>query len=119
MIEPLVALSIALVAAEAFTDRWKQHRWKVATFFGLVHGFAFANALSVLKLSTGGMVKALCGFNLGVELGQLILMCVVVPIVMLANRNPRTRPYVVRILAGAIFCAGMYWFVERALAGLG
>lgn len=118
VIEPLIALSIAFVAVEAMTGLWKQHRWKIATFFGLVHGFGFANALAGLELSTGQMVKALFGFNLGVELGQMILMVVLVPLVFLAHRNKRVEPYVIKGLAAAIGLAGIYWFVERVLTAL-
>ncbi len=118
VIEPLVALSIAFVAAEAITGLWKQHRWKIAMFFGLVHGFAFANALAGLELSTRQMVKALFGFNLGVELGQLILMGLLVPLVMLAHRNKRLEPYIIKSLAALIGLAGIYWFVERVLSAL-
>ncbi len=118
VIEPLVALSIAFVAAEAITGLWKKHRWKIAMFFGLVHGFAFANALAGLELSTGQMVKALFGFNLGVELGQLILMMLLVPLVLLVHRNKRLEPYIIKSLAALIGLAGIYWFVERVLNAL-
>lgn len=116
VIEPLIALSIAFVAVEAMTGLWKQHRWKIATFFGLVHGFGFANALAHLDLSTGQMVKALFGFNLGVELGQLILMALLVPLVILAHRNKRAEPYLIKGTATLVCLAGLYWFVERILS---
>lgn len=118
VIEPLIALSIAFVAVEALTGLWKQHRWKIAMGFGLIHGFGFANALAGLDLSTGQMVKALVGFNLGVEVGQLILMLALVPLVFLAYRSAFAKRYVIKGLAGLIFIAGMYWFVERVLAAL-
>ncbi len=118
VIEPLIALSIAFVAVEAITGLWKKHRWKIAMGFGLIHGFGFANALAGLELSTGQMVKALVGFNLGVEIGQLLLMGCLVPLVFLAHRNELARRYVIKGLAGLIFIAGMYWFVERVLTAL-
>lgn len=118
VIEPLIALSIAFVAVEAMTGLWKKHRWKIAMGFGLIHGFGFANALAGLELSTGQMVKALVGFNLGVEVGQLLLMACLVPLVFLAHKNEFAKRYVIKGLAGLIFIAGMYWFVERALSAL-
>lgn len=118
VIEPLIALSIAFVAVEALTGLWKQHRWKIAMGFGLIHGFGFANALAGLDLSTGQMVKALVGFNLGVEMGQLILMLALVPLVFMAYRSAFAKRYVIKGLAGLIFIAGMYWFVERVLSAL-
>ena len=118
IVEPLIALSIAFVAVEAMTGLWKKHRWKIATAFGLVHGFGFANALSGMDLSTGQMAKALFGFNLGVEVGQLMLMVVLVPLVLLAHRNKRVEPYIIKGLAGIVFVLGMYWFIERVLSAL-
>ena len=118
VIEPLIALSIAFVAVEAITGLWKKHRWKIAMGFGLIHGFGFANALAGLDLSTTQMAKALVGFNLGVELGQLILMLALVPLVVLAHKSEFAKRYVIKGLAGLILIAGMYWFVERVLSAL-
>jgi len=114
VIEPLIALSIALVAVEAFTGVFHKHRWKIATGFGLVHGFGFANALTELDLSTRGMVTALFGYNLGVELGQVAIVLVVAPLILLAHRDKRFGTYVVKAIACVIFVLGMSWFFERA-----
>jgi hypothetical protein len=113
VIEPLIALSIALVAVEAFTGRFERHRWTIATGFGLIHGFGFANALTELELSTGDMAKALFGYNLGVELGQVAVVLVVAPLVILAHRTVRHSQYLVRAMASGVFVCGMFWFVER------
>jgi hypothetical protein len=112
VIEPLIALTIAFVAFEALTAKLEKHRWKIATAFGLVHGFGFANALTALQLSRGTMVKALFGYNVGVEVGQVMLVLALAPIVALLHRTPRGRS-VIRVLAGAIFVLGMYWFFTR------
>jgi HupE / UreJ protein len=112
IIEPLIALSIAFVAAEAFVGRFEGHRWKVASAFGLIHGFGFATALNQLNLSTGDLVSALFGYNLGVELGQVTIVLVTAPLILYLQRHRRFHP-IVRGLAGAIFIAGMYWFLQR------
>jgi hypothetical protein len=112
LIEPLIALSIALVAAEAFAGRFEGHRWKVASGFGLIHGFGFATALHQLDLSTGGLVSALFGYNLGVELGQVAIVLLTAPLILYLQRHRRFHP-IVRALAAAIFLAGMYWFFQR------
>ncbi len=114
VIEPLVALSIALVAVEAFSGRFKRHRWKIALGFGLIHGFAFANALATLDLSLRNMITALFGFNIGVELGQVACVLVVAPLVMLLHRH-RAGPLIVKAIAAVIFALGIYWFVERLI----
>jgi hypothetical protein len=113
LIEPLIALTIAFVAVEAWSGRFERHRWKIATCFGLVHGFGFANALTELHLSRHSMIEALFGYNLGVELGQIAIVLVIAPLVLFAHRDPRLRVYVVRTAAAAIFVAGMYWFFAR------
>jgi len=112
IIEPLIALSIAFVAAEAFWGKLEGHRWKVATAFGLVHGFGFASALNQLDLSTGDLIAALFGYNLGVELGQVTIVLVTAPLLLYLQRHRRFHP-IVRGLAAAIFIAGMYWFFQR------
>ncbi len=115
LIEPLIALTISLAAIEAFTRRFHRHRWKLATGFGLIHGFGFALALGHLELSTLGKAKALAGYNLGVELGQVAIVLVIAPVLLLLQRNQRFGRPMTRIAAAAIFIAGLYWFVERAL----
>jgi hypothetical protein len=115
VIEPLIALSIAAVAVEAFTGRFERHRWKLASAFGLIHGFGFAGALTKLDLSRGDMAKALFGYNAGVELGQIVIVLAAAPIVMLVYRQPKLAPIVVRTAAAAIFAAAMYWFVVRLI----
>jgi hypothetical protein len=114
LIEPLIALSIVLVAAEAVTGKLPAQRWKVATAFGLIHGFGFARALDGLDLSTANTIKALFGYNLGVELGQLAIVVVVAPLVLLARTYPRGR-LATRTAAALIVVAGLYWFIERLI----
>ncbi len=116
VIEPVIALSIALVAAQAFLGLRERRRWLVAAAFGLVHGFGFAGALHELELSSSGMVTALFGYNAGVELGQLAIVLAIAPLILVLQRRPRVHRAVVRALAAAICVAGMYWFIER-LAG--
>ena len=117
VIEPLIALSIAYVAADAFIGkRERVHgRWRMATGFGLIHGFGFASALHALELSTPEMMKALFGYNLGVELGQVAIVLVLAPLVLLLQRYPRAYLAAVRVIAAAIFVAAIYWFVERLI----
>jgi HupE / UreJ protein len=112
LIEPLIALSIAIVAAEALLQR-PAGRWKIATVFGMIHGFGFARALADLDLSTGNTVKALFGYNLGVEIGQLAIIVAVAPLLVLARRHPVGRIVAMRVAPALIFIAGMVWFVRR------
>lgn len=124
LIEPLIALSIALVAAEAiagtFVARPRQddRRWMMATAFGLVHGFGFAGALNELGLTASDTAKALVGYNLGVELGQIAIVLVLAPLILLLARRPLAHRVLVRALSAAIFVAGLYWFAQRIIESM-
>jgi hypothetical protein len=112
LIEPLIALSIAFVAARTVAGRFDGHRWKLASGFGLIHGFGFATALDQLALPTRELVPALLGYNLGVELGQVAIVLVAAPVLLHLQCHRRYQP-VVRALATAILVAGIYWFFQR------
>jgi hypothetical protein len=112
LIEPLIALSIALVAGEALIGRPGRTRWKLASGFGLIHGFGFASALNQLELPTGELVGALFGYNLGVELGQIAIVVAAAPLVLALQRHPRFH-WIVRGMAAAILVAGVSWFFQR------
>lgn len=112
LIEPLIALSIALVAAKALLGRSERHRWTIAACFGLVHGFGFAGALDQLDLATGDLISALFGYNLGVELGQIAIVLVAAPLLLYLQRRPQLH-LVLRCLAALILVAGGYWFFQR------
>lgn len=113
VIEPLIALSIALVAAQALLRAGERHRWQSAAAFGLIHGFGFAGALHELELSSGELVTALLGYNTGVEVGQLAIVAAIAPLILVLQRRPRLHRAVVRACAAAICAAGLYWFVQR------
>ena len=89
-------------------------RWPMAFVFGLVHGFGFAGALKELGLEPAALARSLVGFNIGVELGQLGIVAVVLP---LAWRMRETLFYRRVVLAGgsmAIAVVAALWFTERA-----
>lgn len=111
IVEPLIALSIVYVGVEnLFTPR---HRFRVAAAFGLLHGFGFAGALQALAVPRGELPAALALFNLGVELGQLLALAVVAPLVWWAQRSERLRTRGTRLLNYAIIAAGAAWFLAR------
>ncbi|MEM9547607.1 MAG: HupE/UreJ family protein [Bacteroidota bacterium] len=111
-VETLIALSIALAAWHNIRPIFKKD-WLIAFGFGLFHGFGFASVLGDIGLTGEYMVLSLLGFNLGVELGQLAIICVIFPILFFL----RNTKYYARILVyGSLFLivVSMYWFVERA-----
>jgi hydrogenase/urease accessory protein HupE len=116
IVEPLIAASIVWVAVENLVaPAGAGRRWLIAAIFGLVHGLGFASALSELGLSRDALVRALIGFNIGVELGQLAFVAVVMPPLVWASR-PRRLPRLPQILSVIVAVVGAVWLVERLIA---
>ncbi|HEX4417021.1 MAG TPA: HupE/UreJ family protein [Kofleriaceae bacterium] len=112
LIEPLIALAIALVAAEAVLGKLDGHRWIAATCLGLIFGFGLAGALNQMDLAAGGTGTALLGYNLGLELGQLTIVLITAPLILHLQRHRRYH-WITRGLAGLIFIAGLFAFFQR------
>ena len=117
IIEPLIAATIVWVALEnLFAAEPDRRRWIWSFGFGLVHGFGFAYALGELGLKGATLVRGLVGFNVGVEIGQLIFVAVFLPALMwlARGRGARLTP---RIASLAVAVIGTYWLVERIFIG--
>jgi hypothetical protein len=115
LVEAVIALSIAVVAAENLGLRpLVSRRWLVSFGFGLVHGFGFSSVLRESGLPTQGLVLSLLGFNAGVELGQALVVAVALPgLALLRGTWWETR--VVRSASAAILLVGAALFVERTI----
>jgi hypothetical protein len=115
LVEAVIALSIAFIAAEnLFWRSSASRRWAVAFCFGLVHGFGFASVVRDLGLPAHGLVLSLLGFNAGVEIGQALVVVLFLPSLMLLRRTG-WEPRVIRIGSLALLLVGVVLFVERAL----
>lgn len=116
IVEPLIAASIVWVAVEnLLAPGGAGRRWLIAAVFGLIHGLGFASALAELGLPRDALVRALIGFNIGVELGQLVFVVVVMPPLVWASR-PGRLPRLPQILSVIVAVVGAVWFVERIAA---
>jgi hydrogenase/urease accessory protein HupE len=116
LVEPAIALSIAYVGVENFFVQDASRRWRITFPFGLIHGFGFAGALREIALPHAQVPVALLSFNLGVELGQLGVLAVALPLVLTARRAPAFGTSGVRVVSGAIAVAGAVLFVVRIVA---
>ncbi|MBA2663556.1 MAG: HupE/UreJ family protein [Bradymonadaceae bacterium] len=117
LIEPLIALSIAYVAAENIYRKGADVPYLFATtaVFGLIHGFGFSYVLrDEVGLPTGALVEALFAFNVGVELGQLVIVALCFPLLQ-AARKRGWHPHLVRAASGAILLLALFWLVTRIL----
>jgi len=115
LVEPAIAASVAIAAANNLWPLFGRDRWAVAFALGLLHGFGFSSALADGGFSGAGLATALLGFNLGVELGQLALCAAFVPLAFVTRR---TAAYRLVGLAGGSCVAltlACVWFVERSL----
>src|SRR5262249_14935447 len=117
IVEPAIALSIAYVGVENFFVKDAGGRWRITFPFGLVHGFGFAGALAEIALSRAEIPRALLAFNLGVEAGQLGVLAIVLPLIVVARKKPWFRDRGVKLLSAAIAGAGVLWFVLRVVRG--
>lgn len=113
IVEPLIALSVAYVGVENQFVKDAEKRWRITFPFGLIHGFGFAGALGEIQLPKADVPKALLGFNLGVEAGQLVTLAVVLPLIAVARKREWFQKRGVRILSWAIAALGLVWFVVR------
>ena len=112
--ESVIALSVLLAALLNLRRGDAVARWPAAFAFGLVHGFGFAAALGELGASGGALALTLLGFNLGVELGQLAVVAVFVPLAFAMRQRGWYRSVVVRGGSVAIALLALAWFAERA-----
>ena len=114
LVESAIAASVVLAALNNLKPLVQSRRWAVAFGFGLIHGFGFATVLAELGLPGDALVLALVGFNLGVELGQLAIVALFLP---LAYSLRRTRFYRRTVMVGGsvlIALVAAVWLVERA-----
>lgn len=113
-VESVIALSIVLAALNNLYPFILGRRWLVAFIFGLIHGFGFAAVLADLGLTNSTLVIALIGFNIGVEIGQLCIVIVFVPI---AYSLRHSRFYQNTVIYGGsvlVVLIASAWFIERA-----
>ena len=122
-VEAVIALSIIFLAIEVVKARPDDVRlserfpWIVAFLFGLLHGFGFAGALSEIGLPQGDVPLALLTFNLGVEIGQLVI--VAVALAALYGLRQIRRHWVLPAKTATAYGIGIiatYWFIERTIA---
>lgn len=113
LIETAIAMSILYMALENVVGSNVERRWMITFVFGLVHGFGFSFALrETLQFAGSHLVTALLAFNVGVELGQLLVILVLVPALGLLFRVVPERIGTI-ILSALVAHVAWHWTVER------
>jgi len=116
IVEPLIAASIVFVGIENLLRGDIPTARRVVAFgFGLIHGFGFASALREAGIGsgTGGIVLPLFSFNLGVELGQIMVAALALPIIWKLRENPMFIARWAPACSAAVVLLGSFWFVQR------
>jgi len=114
LIETLIAVSILYMALENVIGANVQRRWIIAFAFGLVHGFGFSFALQeTLQFAGSHLVTSLLSFNVGVELGQLLVLVLLVPLLDFLFRRAIAERIGTIILSVIVAHTAWHWMLER------
>jgi hypothetical protein len=113
--ESLIAASIVFVGVQNIRRKATEKHWPLALAFGLVHGFGLAGALEAVALEGKGLVLRLFAFNLGVELGQLLVVLPLLPVLLALLKRPRFELRGIPALGALVAVAGSLALVTRAL----
>ena len=116
LVESVIALSIAVAAANNLRPVLHQKLWLLTFGFGLIHGMGFANALQELGLPNSARWMALVAFNLGVEIGQVSIVVLILPVIYWMRRFAIYRRLILRIVSAQIIAVALLWFTQRAIA---
>jgi hypothetical protein len=114
LVEVLIAASILYMAIENAIAPNLERRWLITGVFGLVHGFGFSFMLKdALQFAGDHLVLSLLAFNVGVEIGQVLVIATALPVLAYVARHPmaeRAAPLLVSILVGH---TAWHWMTER------
>jgi len=114
LVETLIATSIVYMALENIVGGKVRRRWLITFGFGLVHGFGFSFALrETLQFAGSHLLTSLLAFNLGVELGQLLVLVLLLPLLALLFRHVVAERTGTVILSALVAHTGWHWMVER------
>jgi HupE / UreJ protein len=115
LVETLIAASIIYMAVENVIAVNLRRRWLVTAVFGLVHGFGFSFALGEeLQFAGGHLVVSLLAFNVGIEVGQILVVAVALPLLAWLARRPLASRYTSLAVSICVGLIAGYWLVQRA-----
>lgn len=115
LVETLIALSIVYMALENIVAPNLKRRWVITGAFGLVHGFGFSYGLTqTLQFAGSHLLLSLLSFNIGIELGQILVLLVALPALALLFRHPLGTRFGGIILSALLAHTGWHWMLDRA-----
>jgi len=114
LIEVLIALSIVYLALENIVGAKVERRWMIAFAFGLVHGFGFSFALrQSLQFAGTHLTTSLVAFNVGVELGQLFVLAIAIPVLALLFKHVVAERMGTILLSALVAHTAWHWMLDR------
>jgi hypothetical protein len=113
LVESAIAASVVVAALSNLRGTLESRRWIMAFAFGLLHGFGFASVLADLGLPQGALVLALVGFNVGVEVGQLAIVAVFLPVAFSLRATGFYRVGVLKFGSLLVALLASWWLVQR------
>ena len=120
VVEPLIALSIAVMAIYSVffaKEENTMNKWSkagIVFFFGLFHGLGFAGLLKEIAIPQNKFISSLFAFNIGIEIGQLLIIAITLPFIFFFRKSD-WYPKAIKIIAIAISAVAMIWFIQRII----
>jgi hydrogenase/urease accessory protein HupE len=111
-VESVIAFSIVYVAVENIFRKEIRHRWGLTFLFGLIHGLGFANILKEMNIPKSDLALALVNFNIGIEVVQLALVLLVLPLLTYMFKLQSSK-LIIRIGSIIVAALGAFWLIER------
>jgi hydrogenase/urease accessory protein HupE len=115
IIEPIIALSVIVLALVNLLNTQNIKHWPIVFIFGLIHGFGFAFVLEEVPVQSGTLITSLFGFNIGVEFGQLLIVVIILPVLYFLYSKKYYQRLLIPVMSVFIATIGLLWFIERTL----
>lgn len=112
-VESAIALSVVLVAINNIKPVFTHARWSIAFLFGLIHGFGFASVLNDLNLNDSSLLLSLLGFNVGVEIGQALILLLLFPAAYLLRKTAFYKACILKGGSILISVLASFWLIQR------
>ncbi len=112
-VESIIALSIIAMAFNNLVPVFRAHSWVLIFAFGLFHGLGFASVMGDLQFRVGFLERILLMFNIGVEVGQITIVILLLPVLYFLSRKALYQPYILRGVSLVAIVISSYWVLER------
>jgi len=114
VVESIIALSIILVGLNNIFGRVREGTLLIILTLGLFHGLGFASVMGHLPFRMVDLLRVVIGFNIGVELGQVIIVAALFPLLFLLRKSRLYEPVVLKGVSAVLVLVALGWFVQRA-----